>query len=254
VSCSGLLSFDQDALEAGPQQISVTGSGSAGNATTAASSQLVAVVPLNLPGLLVDVVGANCSLPSAAGGALACAVEVTNSGNVRLQGGAVTGTGSAIAYGCEFGVLQPKGKTTCKVKQMVSQADLDAADDDSAYTISVGVSGVATPIGSNSSDVTFADTEALTLVSALRHSMRTEEATASPTTVTKAGEQGYSGVSAVEVGVVPAGDMMAGVTMQRSSMQTGAISCPLQGPLAWHYAAACEAVVCCACRRVTSTL
>jgi hypothetical protein len=83
VSCSGLLAFDQDALEAGPQYINVTGSGAAGNQTAAASSQLVAVVPLNLPGLLVDVVGSNCSLPGAAGGAVSCAVEVHNSGNVR---------------------------------------------------------------------------------------------------------------------------------------------------------------------------
>jgi hypothetical protein len=192
VSCSGLLSFDQDALEAGPRSISVTGSGSAGNATAAAASQLVEVVPLNLPGLLVDVVGANCSLPGAAGSPAICSVVVQNIGNVRLQGGTVTGTGTVIATGCEFDVLQPSDKTTCQVDQMVSQADLDAADADAAFTITIGVSGVATPLGSNISDVTSGDAKALTLTSALRRSMRIENVAASPTAVDKAGEHSGS--------------------------------------------------------------
>jgi hypothetical protein len=188
VSCSGLLMFDQDALEAGPKQISVTGSGSAGNATAAASSQLASIVPLNLPGLLVDVVGANCSLPSAAGGALACAVELTNSGNVRLQSGTITGASSAITSNRTFGVLVPGAKFSCQVKQVVLQADLDAADDDSAYTVSVGVSATATPMGSNSSDVTSGDAEPVALAAALRPAVSLDSVTASPTTVTAAGE------------------------------------------------------------------
>jgi hypothetical protein len=187
VSCSGLLAFDQDALEAGTQYINVTGSGSAGNQTPAASSQLVAVVPLNLPSLLVDVVGSNCSLPGGAGGAVSCAVWVQNSGNVRLQSGSVTGSGSASSSGCAFGVLAPGSKFSCAVQQPVSQADLDAADDDAACTVSIGVSGVATPMGSNSSDVTAADAEAVALAPALRHSMSIAGATASPSTVVKAG-------------------------------------------------------------------
>jgi hypothetical protein len=188
VSCSGLLSFDQDALEAGPQQISVTGSGSAGNATAAASSQLVAVVPLNLPGLLVDVVGANCSLPSAAGGALACAVEVTNSGNVRLQGGSVTGTGAAIAIGCDFGVLQPGGKFTCQVEQTVLQLDLDAADADSSHAVSVGITATATPMGSDSSAVASGEAQDVVLAPAVLHGLVISATSASPTIVDAAGE------------------------------------------------------------------
>ncbi|KAF6258162.1 hypothetical protein COO60DRAFT_1639414, partial [Scenedesmus sp. NREL 46B-D3] len=143
VSCSGLLAFDQEALEAGSQLINITGSGSAGNQTAAAFSQLVSVVPLNLPGLLVDVVGSNCSLPGAAGGAVSCAVEVQNIGNVRLQNGSVSGTGAANSSSCAFGVLLPGGRFTCQVKQVVSQADLDAADGDSTYNVSIGVSGTA---------------------------------------------------------------------------------------------------------------
>jgi hypothetical protein len=222
-SCSGLLSFDQDALEAGPQVINVTGSSSAGTATAAASSQLVGIVPLNLPGLLVDVVGANCSLPSAAGGSAACSVVVQNIGNVRLQSGTVTGTSPAVASGCELDILQPNGKTMCVVEQIVSQADLDAADADSAYTISIGVFGAATPMGSNTSVTSSVDAEALMLVSALRHSMRIEGATASPTTVTKAGEQKCTErqcITAVGVGKVPAGGMTAvyndAITCRRS--------------------------------------
>jgi hypothetical protein len=187
VSCSGLLSFDQDALEAGPRNISVTGSGSAGNATAAASSQLVEVVPLNLPGLLVDVVGANCSLPGAAGGALACAVEVTNSGNVRLQGGNVTGTGAATVIACDFGVLQPGGKFNCQVEQLVSQADLDAADEDAMYYVSLGVAATATPMGISNSDITQGDSESLVLSPTIRHGASVDAITASPTTVTDAG-------------------------------------------------------------------
>jgi hypothetical protein len=187
VNCSGLLSFDQDALEAGPQVISVTGSGSAGNASAAASSQLVGVVPLNLPGLLVDVVGANCSLPSAAGGALTCAVELTNSGNVRLQSGVVTGAGAATVAACDFGVLQPGGKWICHVAQLVSQTDLDAADADASYAGNVGVSATVTPMGSNNSDITHGDAESLALAPAIRHGLSVETTTASPTTVTEAG-------------------------------------------------------------------
>jgi hypothetical protein len=190
VSCSGLLSFDQDALEAGPQVINVTGSGSAGNASAAASSQLVGIVPLNLPGLLVDVVGANCSLPSAAGGALACAVELTNSGNVRLQSGTVTGTGAATATACDFGILRPGGKHLCQVYQEVSQSDLDSADVDLAYTVSISVSSTATPLGSNSSDITSVDTQVVALAPAVRHGVRIEDATASPTIVSDAGACG----------------------------------------------------------------
>jgi hypothetical protein len=211
VSCSGLLSFDQDALEAGPQVINVTGSGSAGNVTAAASSQLVGIVPLNLPGLLVDVVGANCSLPSAAGGALACSIVVQNSGNVRLRDVLVQGTSPVLAPAQVLVILHPNSKTVVSVTQFVTQADLDAADDDSAYAINFGVSGTATPMGSNSSAVTSADVEAIPLVSALRRSMRIEDATASPTTVTKAGEQEDSCVATFVVGEVPAGELMAGV-------------------------------------------
>jgi hypothetical protein len=188
VSCSGLLSFDQDALEAGPQVINVTGSGSAGNATAAASSQLVGIVPLNLPGLLVNVVGANCSLPSTAGGALACDVELTNSGNVRLQSGVVTGTGTATATSCDFGVLQPDGKFNCQVEQTVSQADLDAADADSSYAVSIGVAATATPRGSNSSAVTSGDVHDVVLAPAVLHGIVIDATSASPTMVDAAGE------------------------------------------------------------------
>jgi hypothetical protein len=188
VSCSGLLSFDQDALEAGPRNISVTGSGSAGNATAAAASQLVEVVPLNLPGLLVDVVGANCSLPGAAGGALACAVEVTNSGNVRLQSGNFTGTGTATVTACDFGVLQPGGKFSCQVEQALSQGDLDSADADSSYVVSVRVSATAAPMGSNSSAVNSADVQDVTLAPAVLHGIVINTTSASPTTVALAGE------------------------------------------------------------------
>jgi hypothetical protein len=189
VSCSGLLSFDQDALEAGPKQISVTGSGSAGTATAAASSQLVGIVPLNLPGLLVDVVGANCSLPSAAGGALACAVEVTNSGNVRLQAGAVAGAGTATAVGCVLPELLPAGKFICQVEQAVTQEDLDTADVDAAYTISIGVSATATPLGSNISDVQSWDSEDVALAPAVVRGMSISDTSASPWTVKDAGRK-----------------------------------------------------------------
>jgi hypothetical protein len=145
-------------------------------------------VPLNLPGLLVDVVGSNCSLPGAAGGALSCAVEVHNSGNVRLQGGSVSGTGAATASECAFNLLPPGGKFICQVQQEVSQLDFDSADADSAYTVSIGVSGVATPLGSNSSDVTSGGAEAVALAPALRHNMIIEGAAASPTTVVKSGK------------------------------------------------------------------
>jgi len=188
VSCSGLLAFDQEALEAGSQLINITGSGSAGNQTAAAFSQLVSVVPLNLPGLLVDVVGSNCSLPGAAGGAVSCAVVVQNIGNVRLQSGSVSGTGAANSSSCAFGVLLPGGRFTCQVQQAVSQADLDAADEDAAYAVRVGVSGVATPMGSNSSDVASGDAELLVLAPALRPAVTLSNATASPTIVTTAGE------------------------------------------------------------------
>jgi hypothetical protein len=187
VSCSGLLAFDQDALEAGPQYINVTGSGAAGNQTVAASSQLVAVVPLNLPGLLVDVVGSNCSLPGAAGGAVSCAVEVHNSGNVRLQGGSVSGTGAASTTGCAFSVLPPGGKHSCQVQQEVSQPEFDAADAYAAYTVSVGVSALATPLGSNSSDVTSGDAEAVALAPMLRPAVILVNTSASPSTVTVSG-------------------------------------------------------------------
>jgi hypothetical protein len=187
VSCSGLLAFDQDALEAGTQYINVTGSGSAGNQTAAASSQLVAVVPLNLPSLLVDVVGSNCSLPGAAGGAVSCAVEVQNSGNVRLQAGSVTGSGSASSSGCAFGVLAPGGKFSCAVQQPVSQADFDAADDDAAYTVSIGVSSTATPMGSNTTNISAEDMQPLLLSPAVRHGVRIDETTANPTIVIDAG-------------------------------------------------------------------
>jgi hypothetical protein len=134
------------------------------------------------------VVGANCSLPSAAGGALACAVELTNSGNVRLQSGVVTGAGSAITSNCTFGVLVPGAKFICQAEQAVSQADLNSADDDSAYAVSIGVSGLATPMGSNSSDVTSGDAEPVALAAALRPSVNLDSVSASPTTVTTAGE------------------------------------------------------------------
>jgi hypothetical protein len=146
-------------------------------------------VPLNLPGLLVDVVGANCSLPSAAGGALACAVELTNSGNVRLQSGAVAGAGAAIAMGCVLPELLPARKFICQVEQAVTQADLDAADVDAAHTISIGVSATATPLGSNSSDVQSWDAENVALAPALVRGMSISDTSASPATVTDAGKQ-----------------------------------------------------------------
>jgi hypothetical protein len=189
VSCSGLLSFDQDALEAGLRNISVTGSGSAGNATAAAASQLVEFVPLNLPGLLVDVVGANCSLPGAAGGALACAVEVTNSGNVRLQGGSVAGTGTATTLGCVLPELLPAENFICNVQQAISQTDFDAADADAAYTISIGVSATATPLGSNSSDVQSWDAETVGLAPAIVRGLSINDTSASPVVVKDAGMQ-----------------------------------------------------------------
>jgi hypothetical protein len=136
----------------------------------------------------VDVVGSNCSLPGAAGGAVSCAVEVQNSGNVRLQAGSVTGSGSASSSGCAFGVLAPGGKFSCAVQQPVSQADFDAADDDAAYTVSIGVSSTATPMGSNSSEVAANDAEAVPLAPALQPAVGLANTSASPTTVSTAGE------------------------------------------------------------------
>jgi hypothetical protein len=114
-------------------------------------------------------------------------VEVTNSGNVRLQGGAVTGTGSATVTACDFGVLQPGGKFNCQVEQLVSQTDLDAADADASHTVSVGVSATVKAMGSNNSDITRGDAELLALAPAVRRGLSVDTTTASPTTVTEAG-------------------------------------------------------------------
>jgi hypothetical protein len=87
-----------------------------------------------------------------------------------------------------FDVLVPGAQFRCQVQQAVSQADLDSADDDSAYTVSIGVSSAATPMGSNSSDVTYSDIEPVALAAALRPAVSLDSGTASPTTVATAGE------------------------------------------------------------------
>jgi hypothetical protein len=84
-------------------------------------------------------------------------------------------------------MLLPGGKHSCQVQQEVSQLNFDSADADSAYTVSVGVSGVATPLGSKSSDITAEDVQLVALSPAVRHGVRVDETTASPTTVTDAG-------------------------------------------------------------------
>jgi hypothetical protein len=114
-------------------------------------------------------------------------VELTNSGNVRLQAGAVTGMGAATTVGCDFGVLQPGGRFICQVTQLVSQTDLDATDADASHAVSVGVSATVTPMGSNNSDITHGDAESLVLAPAIRHGLSVDTTTASPTTVTEAG-------------------------------------------------------------------
>jgi hypothetical protein len=77
------------------------------------------------------------------------------------------------------------------VQQPVSREDFDAADANAAFTLSIGVSGVATPMGSNSSDVTAADAEAVALAPAIVHGLQINATSASPTIVTEAGEKGY---------------------------------------------------------------
>jgi hypothetical protein len=64
---------------------------------------------------------------------------------------------------------------------------LDAADDNAAYTVSIGVSGVATPMGSNNSDATAADAEAVALAPAVVRSLAISSTSAAPTTVMVAG-------------------------------------------------------------------
>jgi hypothetical protein len=84
-------------------------------------------------------------------------------------------------------LLPPGGKFVCQVQQEVSQPELDAADVYAAYTVSVGVSGVATPLGNNSSEVTSGDAEAVALAPAIMHGLSIDATSASPTIVTDAG-------------------------------------------------------------------
>jgi hypothetical protein len=86
-------------------------------------------------------------------------------------------------------VLPPGGKFVCQVQQEVSQPEFDAADVYAAYTVSVGVSGVATPLGNNSSEVTSGDAEAVALAPAVVPGISITATSASPTTVTTAGER-----------------------------------------------------------------
>jgi hypothetical protein len=92
-------------------------------------------------------------------------------------------------------LLPPGGKFVCQVQQEVSQPELDAADVNAAYTVSVGVSGVASPLGSNSSEVTSGDVEAVALAPAVVRGMSISSTSTSPTTVKTAGEPGIAHIT-----------------------------------------------------------
>ena len=183
VSCSGLLEFNQDRLEAGPQLVSVTGTASSpsGNVTVTAASQDVSIIPVNSPGLTLDLQPANCSLPASAGGTVVCPVLVHNSGNMRLQNVSVAGVS-----GCSFALLQPDEQQLCQLRQVASQTDFDAAyDNHTPLQLLVAASGVSN--GRNSSEVSASATEIVSLQSVLHAALQLSNWSIQPAVISVAG-------------------------------------------------------------------
>lgn len=189
VQCTGQLVFDQDALEAGTQVVSVEGSASSGtNLTASAGSAALNVVPYNRPGLSVKL-SRSCNLPAAANGKVTCPVLLKNTGNVRLANVSVIAEGAAETVGCAVDLLGPGATVSCSIRQAVSQEQFDTADQNSSSVVAVGVSAYAVPKGSNHSALQESDAAQLQLQPVLLRQANITSTETSPASVMFAGAQ-----------------------------------------------------------------
>lgn len=184
MTCSGVLNFTQDMLEAGDHVFKVNGSAdwAAGNSTATAVSQNVVIRPSIRPGLAVGIPEELCKLPDSANSSVNCTVWIQNTGNVRLQNVSI-----ASISGCGVELLQPSVRHECQLLRVLTQSDFDEADA-SGTDVQLTVVAEATPLGPNTTVLSVSANQPISLQSKLTRAAGIISGVNGPVQVHHAGE------------------------------------------------------------------
>ena len=183
VTCTATYAVTQADVDAGSVTNTATASGTDPTSGTVTSTPSSAAVSATAAGALTVLKSASPTTVTAAGQSVGYSFLVTNTGNVTVSGVGITetgfsGSGTVPAASCPVPVLAPGASTTCTAAYAVTQADVDAGSVTNTATASgLTPSGAAVVSGPSSAAVAVTRSGALTLVKS-----------ATPATVTAAGD------------------------------------------------------------------
>jgi hypothetical protein len=123
LSCTAMSPFDQDGMELGDRIFSATGTSvtlvtDTHPSDTVDASPSVTIDVVEIPLLVVDVMGAECTRPARMPGNVTCKVQLYNSGNQRLQDLSVQGDVNDCVFA---GPLWPAETVNCSMTRWVCQ-------------------------------------------------------------------------------------------------------------------------------------
>jgi uncharacterized repeat protein (TIGR01451 family) len=230
VSCSATYTLTQDDVDAGTVSNTATASADApGAVTDPASAASTAVLSIPAAPALAVVKSVSGATVDSAGDVVTYLFDVTNTGNVTVDGIAIeertfTGAGQPVAVTCPPATLAPGDETTCVGTYTVVQADVDAGGIDNTARVT-GLAPNDAPVVSADSTVNLpiaADPSVALVKSASPTTLLVGQETTYSFVVTNTGNVTLSDVAIDETEFTGSGDLSDVTCVGASALAPGA--------------------------------